>query len=70
MTFLLLDATVSRGCISDLSDAEYDHNFQQKTFVLCTDDNCNKEDINSSSKTSASILICSIAVLLAYTLQY
>lgn len=67
--YFLLDGTVTRGCISDLTDEQHTNCDKQEKCILCTGDNCNKHDNSSSVKKSANLFMCSVAILLAFILQ-
>ena len=64
---LFLDGNVTRGCIIDLNEDEYENCRQDESCDLCLDDHCNKKPkSNSGLNTSASNLMCLCVVLITY----
>ncbi|XP_031624827.1 uncharacterized protein LOC116341726 [Contarinia nasturtii] len=61
------DGKINRGCIADLS-AEYYQRCQSdnETCKLCTENNCNKEDVNSSEKISTVPILYFFVLLIVY----
>lgn len=67
---IISDGKINRGCNVDLSNEQYENCRKNDSCSLCTDNHCNKEDINSGLKTTASIMCFFVLLVSCFTQIY
>lgn len=69
-SFFGIDQTVHRGCIKDLSKADYEKCVKEKKCTLCMEDTCNNDIISSSSvQMTANCLIVAFIACITFLLN-
>lgn len=62
--YVYSDGIITRGCTADLTDEEYSKCNDDVSCTLCTDDNCNNEEISTSIKISANLILYLLVILI------